>query len=158
MLPTSLVRFTRIDFAPFFFRTLFSYNGELGRKLQPPLGPPGSAPPTGSGNHRSRLSIQHRATYAFLRCIFMRLIIFFLPPPPLVPPSLDRLAPCVPLSRGFRIPRSLVPFSEQNRGSFLVAFACSLNIEKVDRFATIRAVFSPFGRNRDLTPVVGHAF
>lgn len=41
-------------------------------------------------HRRSRLSIQHRATYAFVRCIFMRMIIFFLflfRPPPSIPDS-----------------------------------------------------------------------
>lgn len=64
-------------FCPFFFHARSPYNGELGRKLWP-LGP--RSRPAILRNHRSRLSIQHRATYAFVRCIFMRLIIFFLFP------------------------------------------------------------------------------
>ena len=66
----------------------------------------------------ARLSIQHRATYAFVRCIFMRLIIFFRFPrsslscPP-SPPFIElRLSPGrIMDSRLTRLPRSL-PSSE----------------------------------------------
>lgn len=66
---------------------------------------PASLPPS----PRSRLSIQHRPTYAFVRCIFMRLIIFFLFPSS----SLCSLFIPLRLDYGFtavtRLPRSLSP-------------------------------------------------
>lgn len=101
MLPTyaATIYDRSIPLPPFFLSLRIPgspYNGELGRKLWP-LGPASLSLP--------RLSIQHRPTYAFVRCIFMRLIIFFL-----FPSSLFVL---LRLDYGFtavtRLPRSLSP-------------------------------------------------
>lgn len=128
-------------FCPFFFHARSPYNGELGRKLWP-LGP--RSRPAILRNHRSRLSIQHRATYAFVRCIFMRLIIFFLfpfllppvsPPPPLLEPLSGRIMD----SRPTRLPRSLSPSRIRNKsGPFsarlLSAIVLFASLYRANRF------------------------